>query len=59
VELDRLAHPRSDEDRTVDFVYDDSAILPEQTSDDTDYGWGERSSSNDERLLDERPPHWG
>jgi hypothetical protein len=57
VELDSPAHPRSDEDRTVDFV-DDIAVLPEQTSDDTDYGWGERSSSNDERLLDERPPHW-
>jgi hypothetical protein len=58
VELDSLAHPRSDEDRTVDFVDDDDAILPEQSSDDTDHGWGERSSSNDERLLDERPPHW-
>ena len=33
--------------------------LPEQTSDDTDFGWGERpaDSDDDQRLLDERPPH--
>jgi hypothetical protein len=34
--------------------------LPEQTSDDTDTGWGEWRSSDDEsRLLEDRPPHWG
>jgi hypothetical protein len=36
-------------------------VLPEQTVDDTDAGWGEggdRGSGNDQRLLDERPPHW-
>jgi hypothetical protein len=33
-------------------------VLPEQTDDDTDRGWGEWASSNDDRLLDERPPHW-
>ena len=33
--------------------------LPEQTSDDTDVGWGERTrdEDDDQRLLDERPPH--
>jgi len=32
--------------------------LPEQTSDDTDIGWGERPpADDDQRLLDERPPH--
>jgi hypothetical protein len=33
-------------------------ILPDQTSDDTDSGWGERAASNDDRLLADRPPHW-
>jgi REase_MTES_1575/AAA domain len=36
-------------------------VLPEQTVDDTDVGWGEggdREPGNDQRLLDERPPHW-
>jgi hypothetical protein len=34
--------------------------LPEQTSDDTDVGWGDERPSDDDdvrRLLDERPPH--
>ena len=33
--------------------------LPDQTSDDTDVGWGERTpdDDDDQRLLDERPPH--
>jgi hypothetical protein len=40
--------------------YDDDAVLPEQTSDDTDRGWSEPSdeSDDDERLLREKPPHW-
>jgi hypothetical protein len=33
-------------------------VLAEQTWDDTDRGWGERTASNDDRLLVERPPHW-
>ncbi|HKT03328.1 MAG TPA: hypothetical protein VJT31_27680 [Rugosimonospora sp.] len=40
-------------------VFDDEpAVLPDQTRDDTDQGWGERRGDNDERLLAERPPHW-
>ncbi|MFN8076830.1 MAG: hypothetical protein U0Q15_15625 [Kineosporiaceae bacterium] len=35
----------------------------EQTSDDTDAGWGERpaggGSRDDERFLRDKPPHWG
>ncbi len=40
-------------------AYDD-ATLPEQTSDDTDVGWGDdqQPESGDERLLREKPPHW-
>jgi len=26
---------------------------------DTDLAWGERSQSNDQRLRDDKPPHWG
>ncbi|MGC9667927.1 hypothetical protein ACNTMW_15395 [Planosporangium sp. 12N6] len=48
----------ADDHREVAFV-DDLVILPDQTGDDTDAGWGERASSNDERLLADRPPHWG
>lgn len=47
-----------DDDRIVDFIDDDGPLLPEQTVDDTDVGWGVASSSNDERLLADRPPHW-
>jgi hypothetical protein len=39
---------------------DDDPVLPEQSRDDTDLGWGERASQDDddERLLRDRPPHW-
>lgn len=38
-------------------------LLPEQTEDDTDAGWGEQTQTGDgagrdEWLLAERPPHW-
>lgn len=46
-----------DDDRAVELE-DDAPVLPEQTREDTDRGWGERSWSNDDRLMDERPPHW-
>lgn len=48
---------RTDDDRTVDLD-DDFVVLPEQTRDDTDRGWGEYTGSNDDRLLADRPPHW-
>jgi hypothetical protein len=42
--------------------YDDDAadeVLPDQTSDDTDRGWGEApDEDDDERLIREKPPHW-
>ena len=40
---------------------DDEPVLPDQTADDTDRGWGERDEdelSEDERLIREKPPHW-
>jgi hypothetical protein len=43
----------------------DDEVLPEQTLDDTDRGWGERDDelgddglSDDERLIRDKPPHW-
>ncbi|GAA4695606.1 hypothetical protein [Phytohabitans rumicis] len=50
---------RQDPDRLVELSEDDLPVLPDQTRDDTDRGWGESSYSNDDRLLEERPPHWG
>lgn len=50
----RVVH---DDDREVDFD-DELTILPDQTRDDTDEGWGEQPRDNDEQLLANRPPHW-
>lgn len=47
-----------DEDRTVDLNDDGFVVLPSQTSDDTDVGWGERVGADDDWLIAERPPHW-
>jgi hypothetical protein len=48
-----------DDERPVDLADDDLVILPDQTSDDTDSGWGEwRAGDDDERLIEDRPPHW-
>ncbi|WP_199485210.1 hypothetical protein [Actinomadura craniellae] len=49
-----------DEERPVDLADDEFEILPDQTGDDTDTGWGEWRSteSDDAHLLEERPPHW-
>lgn len=46
-----------DADREVPLD-DDIDILPDQTSDDRDEGWGERQVGDDDRLLEDRPPHW-
>ena len=48
----------SDGERTVDFESEEAPVLAEQTRDDTERGWGEREDSNDDRLLENRPPHW-
>jgi hypothetical protein len=40
----------------------DIVVLPDQTLDDSDEGWGDRHGYDDrdseERLLADRPPHW-
>jgi hypothetical protein len=49
-----------DDERPVDLSDDELEILPDQTSDDTDTGWGEwrGGGTDDDRFLDDRPPHW-
>jgi hypothetical protein len=38
---------------------DDGPVLPEQSREDTDAGWGEPARpDDDERLYEDRPPHW-
>lgn len=45
--------------RPVDLFDEDLPVLPDQTTDDTDLGWGGwYSESDDARYLEERPPHW-
>ena len=35
-------------------------ILPTQSREDTDVGWGDYAERDDnDRLLRDRPPHWG
>ncbi len=33
-------------------------VLPEQSREDTDAGWGEYPERADDRLYRDRPPHW-
>lgn len=49
-----------DEQREVSFAEfaDDLVVLPDHSTDDTDAGWGEPRTGNEDRLLAERPPHW-
>lgn len=37
---------------------DDFDVLPDAPSDEGPEGWGDTDETNDERLADERPPHW-
>ena len=37
---------------------DDFDVLPDTTSAEPGEGWGEADDSNDDRLVEERPPHW-
>jgi len=57
---DSSGRASTDEDREVGFgdFTDELVILPDETTDDTDAGWGEQRSGNDDRLLADRPPHW-
>ena len=56
--LDEPDHDH-DAEREVDFESEEAPVLPDQTRDDTQRGWGERGYETDDRLLEDRPPHWG
>jgi hypothetical protein len=60
VGVDILDEPERDADaeRTVDLESEEAPVLPDQTLDDTEGGWGENGATNDGRLLEDRPPHW-
>lgn len=52
--------PQASPRRTAALIFDDPLARP--SADDTDTGWGERSSRSDSsadlaRFLDEKPPH--
>ena len=34
-------------------------LFDERSKDDSDLGWGDSGTSNDRRLKDDKPPHWG
>jgi hypothetical protein len=46
-----MTRPWSDGDRTVEF---DDEILPDPASDESRPG----GAQDDERLVEDRPPHW-
>lgn len=48
----------TEDDRVVQLEPEDPPILPDETVDETEEGWNEESDSNDERLREDRPPHW-
>lgn len=48
----------TEDDRVVQLEPDEPPILPDETVDETEEGWNEESDTNDERLLEDRPPHW-
>ncbi|MEO3858803.1 hypothetical protein [Acrocarpospora sp. B8E8] len=55
-----MTEPQPDDLRPVDLFDDGLPVLPDQTVDDTDHGWGEwRGDDDDARLIEDRPPHWG
>ena len=48
----------TEDDRVVQLEPEDPPILSDEKLDETDEGWNEESDSNDERLIEDRPPHW-
>jgi len=58
------AEPSETSARRARLRLDDVELVPEQTSDDTDAGWGRGAAPGDKaaelrRYLDEKPPHHG
>lgn len=55
-----LDHREGEDGAVSSGPEDDAPVLPEQTRDDTDDGWGSsgRDGAADEWYERERPPHW-
>ncbi len=48
-----------DDERPVRLSDDELVVLPDQTRDESEIGWGGYPDDDDDaRLLEERPPHW-
>ena len=43
----------------VDLERKAQPLFEEKAYEDTSRAWGDPDDSNDDRLRDERPPHWG
>jgi hypothetical protein len=54
-----VSEPKRPIAKTPKEPKDEKPVLPTTSRDDTDEGWGESSRGNDDRLRDDRPPHWG
>jgi hypothetical protein len=37
----------------------EQALFDDPSFEETDAGWGESGQNNDQRLLGDKPPHWG
>ena len=53
------AQPTARVDHVSEQAGHDDELLPEQSADDTDRGWGERpDEDDDQRIAREKPPHY-
>ena len=43
----------------VDLVRKAQPLFDEKAFEDTPQAWGDDDDSNDDRLRDDKPPHWG
>jgi hypothetical protein len=55
---DAVADPAATAEPAASQPARGNPVLPEQSREDTDAGWGEYPVTDDERLYRDRPPHW-
>lgn len=48
----------TEDDRVVQLEPEDPPILSDERIEEVDEDWNEESDSNDERLREDKPPHW-
>lgn len=56
-EVDRLRQEQGEE--SVQQEVTPPRALPNRAREDSDDAWGAETDSNDRRLEDDVPPHWG